>query len=152
MGIVFRPSFVNDEFDVELIQNTKDLSERDKFELEIRDNIESPPTKKPVGVQTPGRKKQYHEAIQRDAKVHAWVIKNSQGVCECCKGKAPFTKISGLPGLEVHHVKQLSKGGSDRPQNAIAVCPNCHRELHFGERQKELIKTLYKTIPRLERE
>ena len=152
MGVIFRPTSIDDEFDIELLHNTNELSERNKFELEVRDILESSVIEKPTGVKTPTRKKQNQEAIQRDAKVSAWIIGNSQGKCECCKCEAPFTKLSGQPGLEVHHVKQLSKGGSDTPENAVAVCPNCHRELHSGERQKEMIKNLYKTIPRLERE
>ncbi|WP_196607201.1 HNH endonuclease [Pectinatus frisingensis] len=33
--------------------------------------------------------------------------------------------------LEVHHVIPLSKDVDDTADNAIALCPNCHRELHF---------------------
>ncbi|WP_147195697.1 HNH endonuclease [Rummeliibacillus stabekisii] len=36
------------------------------------------------------------------------------------------------PNLEVHHIKRLADGEEDTVENAIAVCPNCHRELHFG--------------------
>jgi 5-methylcytosine-specific restriction protein A len=35
--------------------------------------------------------------------------------------------------LEVHHKKQLSEGGEDTVENAIALCPNCHREAHYGD-------------------
>jgi 5-methylcytosine-specific restriction endonuclease McrA len=31
-----------------------------------------------------------------------------------------------------HHVKQLAHGGEDTVENAIAVCPNCHRKAHHG--------------------
>ena len=34
--------------------------------------------------------------------------------------------------LEIHHVKRLADDGSDRITNAIALCPNCHREFHHG--------------------
>ncbi len=26
----------------------------------------------------------------------------------------------------------LSEGGEDTVENAMAVCPNCHMELHYG--------------------
>ncbi|OOL15317.1 hypothetical protein BXQ27_32765, partial [Klebsiella aerogenes] len=26
----------------------------------------------------------------------------------------------------------LSNGGEDSVENAIALCPNCHRQAHFG--------------------
>ncbi|MGH8437576.1 MAG: HNH endonuclease [Pseudomonas sp.] len=33
---------------------------------------------------------------------------------------------------EVHHKVRLADGGLDTVENAIAVCPNCHRQAHFG--------------------
>jgi 5-methylcytosine-specific restriction protein A len=34
--------------------------------------------------------------------------------------------------LEVHHKTPLSARGEDTVENAIALCANCHRELHYG--------------------
>ncbi len=42
-----------------------------------------------------------------------------------------FEREDGSP-LEVHHVIRLADGGSDTINNSVALCPNCHRELHFG--------------------
>ncbi|MEE7094460.1 HNH endonuclease, partial [Escherichia coli O10] len=39
----------------------------------------------------------------------------------------------GTPFLEVHHIEWLSKGGEDSVENAIALCPNCHRQAHYGD-------------------
>ena len=53
--------------------------------------------------------------------------------CGRCKSPAPFLRRSdGTPYLEVHHKKPLSENGEDTVANAIALCPNCHRELHHG--------------------
>ena len=52
---------------------------------------------------------------------------------------APFNKPTGEPFLEVHHVIGLAEGGPDIVENAVALCPNCHREAHHGE-YAELIK------------
>jgi len=61
------------------------------------------------------------------------VLKRANGICERCKSKAPFIrKKDHTPYLEVHHKVFLANGGEDSIENAIAVCPNCHRELHFG--------------------
>lgn len=61
------------------------------------------------------------------------VLDRAKGICEKCNSKAPFIRASdGTPYLEVHHKIQLCYGGEDTVENAIAVCPNCHRELHFG--------------------
>ncbi|MEY0334745.1 HNH endonuclease [Providencia rettgeri] len=32
----------------------------------------------------------------------------------------------------MHHVEWLANGGEDSVENAIALCPNCHREAHYG--------------------
>ena len=34
--------------------------------------------------------------------------------------------------LETHHIVPLSEGGADSVKNAAAVCPNHHREAHYG--------------------
>ncbi len=57
----------------------------------------------------------------------------AQGKCEECKSNAPFKRASnGSPYLEVHHKKPLADGGKDVIENTIALCPNCHREKHYG--------------------
>ena len=35
--------------------------------------------------------------------------------------------------LEVHHIKFLSKGGSDEINNQITLCQDCHKALHAGK-------------------
>lgn len=70
---------------------------------------------------------------QRNADVVAEVLERASGICERCGAPAPFIRAAdGTPYLEVHHKKRLADGGEDTVENAIAVCPNCHRELHFG--------------------
>lgn len=71
---------------------------------------------------------------QRNADVVAEVLDRANGTCERCGAAAPFIRASdGTPYLEVHHKIRLADGGEDTVENAIAVCPNCHRELHFGK-------------------
>ncbi|HBC3450905.1 TPA: HNH endonuclease [Vibrio parahaemolyticus] len=70
---------------------------------------------------------------RRDPDVVAEALYRAEGFCEKCKEKAPFIKSSnGEPYLEVHHIIPLSQGGLDSPENVISLCPNCHREIHFG--------------------
>ncbi len=60
-------------------------------------------------------------------------LERANGVCEKCKKEAPFIRKSdNSPYLEVHHIKPLSEDGEDSVENVLALCPNCHRELHFG--------------------
>lgn len=73
------------------------------------------------------------KAFKRSADVIAEVLIRARGICEKCGKEAPFKRASdGTPYLEVHHKIRLADGGEDTIANAIAVCPNCHRELHYG--------------------
>lgn len=72
-------------------------------------------------------------AFIRNADVVAEVLLRAKGYCEHCGSQAPFiSKSKGTPYLEVHHKLRLADGGDDTIENAIALCPNCHREQHFG--------------------
>ena len=71
--------------------------------------------------------------FERNPDVIAEVLERATGVCESCKENAPFQRRSdGSPYLEVHHQIRLADGGEDSTENAIALCPNCHRRMHFG--------------------
>lgn len=106
----------------------------------------------PSGQAAPARQERSAEQFVRDAVVVAYVLRQARGNCECCMKPAPFTKPNGLPYLEVHHVKRLASGGSDKISNAIAVCPNCHRELHLGANSDDIAYSLYTKVGRLVRE
>ncbi|MCI5221250.1 MAG: hypothetical protein D3924_00855 [Candidatus Electrothrix sp. AR4] len=69
----------------------------------------------------------------RNPDVVAEVLIRANGFCEKCKEPAPFIRSSNnTPYLEVHHRIHLSDGGDDTVENAISLCPNCHRQEHFG--------------------
>lgn len=69
----------------------------------------------------------------RNPDVVAEVLYRAKGKCEKCPNFAPFKRKSdGSPYLEVHHKQPLAKDGDDTVENAIALCPNCHREAHYG--------------------
>ncbi len=71
--------------------------------------------------------------FQRNPDVVAEVLDRANGHCELCKQPAPFFRASnGSPYLEVHHKLKLAEHGEDSVENAIAVCPNCHRQAHYG--------------------
>lgn len=70
---------------------------------------------------------------RRNADVIVAVLNRASGVCERCGKNAPFIRRSdGTPFLEVHHRTPLAEGGEDTVGNAVALCPNCHREAHYG--------------------
>lgn len=69
----------------------------------------------------------------RNPDVVAEALIRADGSCEHCRTKAPFLrKSNGRPYLEVHHRIPLAEGGLDTVENAVALCPNCHREAHHG--------------------
>lgn len=69
----------------------------------------------------------------RNPDVVVTVLERADGICELCKQNAPFLRSKdNFPYLEVHHKIKLADGGNDTIENAIAVCPNCHRKLHYG--------------------
>ncbi len=71
--------------------------------------------------------------FKRNPDVVAEVLERADGICEECKKPAPFNrKKDNTPYLEVHHIIRLADDGDDSVENAIALCPNCHREAHFG--------------------
>lgn len=75
-------------------------------------------------------------AYLRNPDVVAEVLYRAAGACEGCAQPAPFLRTAGgTPYLEVHHRIRLSEGGEDTVENAIALCPNCHRQEHFGPRK-----------------
>jgi 5-methylcytosine-specific restriction protein A len=69
---------------------------------------------------------------ERCAAVREYVLARAAGVCECCKTAAPFHRKDGSPYLEPHHIRRMSDGGPDHPRWVGAICPTCHREIHYG--------------------
>jgi 5-methylcytosine-specific restriction protein A len=87
----------------------------------------------------------------RDPEVKAWVLENAKGTCECCETPAPFSGTDGEPFLEVHHVRRLADKGADQITNAVALCPDCHRALHYAIDRQDRVEVLYKMMGRLVR-
>lgn len=126
--------------------------EQNELDNEVEKLLPSILGRKPKGQRKPAKNKTGSSQYSRDAAVAAWVLANSKGFCECCKSAAPFQKKNGQLYLEVHHVKPLADEGSDTIENTIAVCPNCHREIHFGSSSKVLVEKVYSKVDRLIRE
>jgi 5-methylcytosine-specific restriction protein A len=47
-------------------------------------------------------------------------------------------------------MRRVSDGGPDDPCSVAAICPNCHREAHHGERGAALNEKLAAKIEELE--
>jgi 5-methylcytosine-specific restriction protein A len=77
-------------------------------------------------------------AYSRDSDVVRRVKERvANGRCECC-GKQGFLTARGGYYLEVHHVIPLECEGPDEEWNALAICPDEHKQAHYGADRKEL--------------
>jgi 5-methylcytosine-specific restriction endonuclease McrA len=94
-----------------------------------------------IGTDSPDRAKSVKWTYARDPKIRETVMRRANGKCELC-GKPGFKQPDGKHYLESHHIISLANEGSDRLTNVIALCPNHHREAHFGERGEELEKEM----------
>jgi 5-methylcytosine-specific restriction protein A len=85
---------------------------------------------------------------ERSAKVRRSALNRANGKCEWC-GTLGFKTKSGSIYLETHHIQPLCEGGEDSERNVIALCPNHHREAHFGEVSLELTKQFKEKLQQL---
>ena len=120
-----------------------------KFQSEVTQIRKSKNIPRPSGSKNPTRTVSETTSYARDPRIVAWILEESKGICECCDKPAPFNKTDGDFYLEVHHLKRLADKGSDTITNAVALCPNCHREMHYGENRDEILNQLYSKIDRL---
>lgn len=84
------------------------------------------------------------------------VVDRAQGRCQLCGCDAPFKDSDGHPYLDVHFVVPFLEGGSDSPDNLVALCPNCHRRLEVSgnaadKRKLEKIAAGYKKAKRYQK-
>lgn len=90
-----------------------------------------------IGNPNPNRSSFSSSFIVRDDRVRKLVLKRAQGRCEHC-GEIGFKRSNGSHFIEAHHIISLAKQGPDTLDNVIGLCPNHHREAHFGENWEQL--------------
>ena len=132
--------YLEKKYELDEKQNTPvfDYDELEKKTRDARKNFrKKPDLPPPAGTLQPQQRKQTVIQYARDPEIRAWVLKRAGGRCELCSNKAPFAKEDGTPFLEIHHITQLSHGGTDTLDNTVALCPNCHRNLHYGKDRKK---------------
>lgn len=83
--------------------------------------------------------------LRSDA-VKQFALSVADGVCQGCGEPAPFVDADDEPFMEVHHLTRRSDGGPDRPSNVIALCPNCHRRVHYGKDGAEFNNQLIEQV------
>jgi 5-methylcytosine-specific restriction protein A len=123
-----------------------------EFETSVKEKLKGQKKTPPAGSDNPPTSRSETVSFVRDPAVKAWVLAEANGKCELCGTAAPFVRDDGTPFLEVHHVRTLADKGSDRIQNAVALCPNCHRALHYARGRSEMVERLFGSVSRLEKE
>jgi 5-methylcytosine-specific restriction protein A len=81
----------------------------------------------------------------RDPLVRREALRRAGGKCEWC-GQQAFELSDGSLFLETHHIVPLSEDGPDIPTNVAAVCPNHHREAHYGKNRDKMRAGLIEKI------
>jgi len=99
----------------------------------------------------PGTRDVVTTQYDRDIYVVAFAKRSANGLCQLCGTPAPFNSSNGEPYLEVHHIVWLSKGGLDAIENAVALCPNCHRKMHVknNENDIQLLISIAKSLAKI---
>lgn len=103
------------------------LSENHEFEID--QDLNAPPEKRTTVV----------EFWQRNRSIILERKRQSSNRCEIpgCN-YVPFKKISEEEYSEAHHIIPLGQPGSDRIENIVILCPNHHREVHYGNDKQKL--------------
>ena len=97
------------------------------------------------------KKQEYH--WNRDRIIVEQVLQSDKYLCEIdSKHKTFITRRNDQPYLEGHHLIPLArqeefKVSLDVYANIIGLCPNCHRQLHFGQQIeiRDILKPIYAT-------
>jgi len=143
-GIMFRFKKVEDiKLAKELPDEEKIISQENRKEREVYnlpiDELKGRAAKadpNPLPVETKSR---YYP---RDPYVSAYVKQRANGKCDLCGQDAPFKTKGGEPFLESHHIVARADGGPDVINNAVALCPNCHKKMHHLklEEDKQILR------------
>jgi hypothetical protein len=95
----------------------------------------------PLGITDPQKRSGMASSYIRDPKVRDYVLVRSEGCCEYC-GTKGFLTFNRKYFVETHHIIALSDDGQDTVENVIALCPDHHKEAHYGMRRKSLEKKM----------
>ncbi|WP_249671742.1 HNH endonuclease [Pseudomonas syringae] len=100
-----------------------------------------------IGTERPEQYIRSGLVFERLAEVRRYVLNRAKGHCELLSCQAPgFTTLKGYTYLETHHATPLSDGGADSPANVIGLCPNHHREAHYGSSREAIYKEIMLSI------
>lgn len=94
------------------------------------------------------RRQRMASSYVRCREVREAVLRRANGECEFCH-EPGFELPDGRLYLETHHIDALCRKGRDEIENVIALCPNHHREAHYGSKADEITERLKAIIAEL---
>ncbi len=119
--------------------NDDDIIESDD-DIQDIDNIHRVPDR---GIDTTGRKR-----FKTQRKIRDSVLEKAHYMCDCDDAKHFYFESVDLHNyVEGHHVVPMNRQEEyyfddninlDIPNNIVALCPNCHCQIHLGSRQARL--------------
>lgn len=114
-------------------KNAKKIQQLTNQQLEAIAKLES---------KIPGSREVITTSYYRSPYITEFAKRRANGRCELCRELAPFKSKDGSPYLECHHINWLSEGGDDSIENTVALCPNCHRKMHYAPTKQDIDKLL----------
>lgn len=84
-------------------------------------------------------KQDWKDRERIDPAIRKAVMSRDNNTCQCCKRGGPdYVDI-----LDLHHIVEVFLGGADTVENGIALCLNCHKQVHlYAYGQLHIPKTL----------
>ena len=99
------------------------------------------------------------EQVERDRDIREFCLMRAGYQCEINSEHTSFTTVNGRQYVESHHIIPLKYQDQfdfnlDTVDNLIALCPNCHKAIHYGSRRTKemLLKQIYSIRPIVEYE
>jgi len=134
MDGILLSEYMQVDFNDEKPKTTLELIEQDDSEGIISTNTIVDYKPKELGSYQNEKKVNIYK---RDSKSLELAIIQANFKCEVDKTHTTFLTKSGKPYVEGHHLIPVSAQGDfkvsiDVPSNIVSLCPNCHRQLHFG--------------------
>lgn len=128
------------------LKKAEEISEKEARRLSDKEIIETIRTK---NLNIASESYAVTKVVHRDALVKELTKRRAKGYCDLCGEPAPFVTKKGEPFLEVHHIITLSNKGPDKITNTVALCPNCHRKIHYAnsiDDEKFLVKVILNNL------
>jgi 5-methylcytosine-specific restriction endonuclease McrA len=92
--------------------------------------------------------------VERDRDIREVCLMRAGYQCEINSEHTSFTATNGRQYVESHHIIPLKYQDQfnfnlDTVDNLIALCPNCHKAIHYGSRRTKelLLKQIYSIRP-----